>query len=254
MFNFFSRSNYSNDNEAITALMRITSMGFGDEQDFNKENMLKVIGDIENEFQNTKNPKIAYWMGIAWRNFTAWHIRGDERKEYLDKAVFCFDKAFSLSTNTLPVQLPLEKRHNAEYLDQIDIAGELGHMLVDDAPVRDLVRAEKVLKFVFESTDEYEPCLCSYAELFYKRGNYLKSAEIGLNISDRCAISPEWKDSPPPAPLGIVGSAYRALAKQAKKEGNHKEAVALLEKMRKLKVATENDIKILEKLKKQLVK
>ncbi len=254
MFKLFNNSKYKDDNEAITALMRITSMGFGDEQDFKKENMLSVIGDIEKEFQNTTNPRLVYWLGIAWRNFTAWHIRGDERKGNLDKAISYFNKAFGLSKNTLPVQLPLEKRHNAEYLDQIDIAGELGHMLVDDAPIRDLDRAEKALKFVFDNTKEYEPCLCSYAELFYKRGNYLKSAEIGLNISDRCAISPEWKDSPPPAPLGIVGSAYRALAKQAKKEGNNDVAIIYFEKMKKLKIATENDLKILDKLKNQPAK
>ncbi|OQA93090.1 MAG: hypothetical protein BWY24_00731 [Microgenomates group bacterium ADurb.Bin219] len=249
MFKLFNTSKYKNEEEAVTELMRITSMGFGSEQDFKKENMLKVIGDIENEFQNSTNPRLAYWLGIAWRNFTAWHIRGDERKEYLDMAINYFDKAFSLSKTTLPVQLPLEKRHNSQYLDQIDIAGELGHMLVEDAPIRDLDRAEKVLKFVFDNTDEYEPSLCSYAELFYKRGDYLKCAEIGLNISNRCAISPEWKDSPPPAPLGIVGSAYRAFAKQAKKSGKNEVAIEYFEKMKGLKVATENDLKILDKLK-----
>lgn len=92
-------------------------------------------------------------------------------------------------------------------------------MLVEDAPIRDLDRAENVLQFVYDSTEEYEPCLCSYAELFYKRGNFEKSAEIGLNINDRRTRSPEWKDDLPPAPLGIVASAYRALAKQVKKEG-----------------------------------
>lgn len=231
--------------------MRISSMGFGGEQDFEKSNMLKVLSEVESYASDLHTPKLAYWLGIAWRNFTGWHIRGDERKEYLDKAVTYFDKAFELSRNTLPIQLPLEQRHNSEYLDQIDIAGELGHMLVDEAPIRDLDRAEKVLQFVFDNTKEYEPCLCSYAELFYKRGNYLKSAEIGLNISDRCAKSPEWKDDPPPAPLGIVGSAYRALAKQTKKEGRTNEAIEIFQKMKALKVVSENDLKILEKLVKQ---
>lgn len=248
MFGIFNKAKYSSDEDAITALMRISSMGFGGEQDFEKNNMLKVIGEVEQYASDLRNPRLAYWLGIAWRNFTAWHIRGDDRKEYLDKAVFCFDKALQLAKDTLPIQLPLEKRHDAAYLDQIDIAGELGHMLVEDAPIRDLDRAEKVLQFVFDNTDEYEPCLCAYAELFYKRGDYLKSAEIGLNISDMCAKSPEWKDDPPPAPLGIVGSAYRALAKQAKKEGRTDEAMQIFQKMKDLKVASDNDLKILEKL------
>lgn len=149
----------------------------------------------------------------------------------------------------MPIQLPLEKRHIAGYLDQIDIAGELGHILVNEAIIRDLDRAEKILQFVFDNTNEYEPCLCAYAELFYKRGDYKKCAEIGLDISDRCANSPEWKDDPPPAPLGIVGSAYRALAKQAKKEGKTDEATQYFQKMKELKVASDNDLKIFEKLK-----
>lgn len=248
MFGLFNKAKFSSDDDAATALMRISSMGFGSEQDFAKDNMLKVLSEVEQYASNLQNPKLAYWLGIAWRNFTAWHIRGDERKDYLDKAVFYFDKALQLSRDTLPIQLPLEKRHNADYLDQIDIAGELGHMLVEDAPIRDLDRAEKVLQFVFDNTEEYEPCLCAYAELFYKRGDYEKSAEIGLNISDRCAKSPEWKDDPPPAPLGIVGSAYRALAKQAKKEGKTEEAISWFKKMKDLKVASDNDLKILEKL------
>lgn len=249
MFGFFNKAKYSSDDGAITALMRISSMGFGDEQDFKKDNMLMVLGNVENYISNLQNPKLAYWLGIAWRNFTAWHIRGDERKEYLEKAVFYFNKALELSRDILPTQLPLEKRHNSEYLDQIDIAGDLGNMLVNEALIRDLDRAEKVLQFVFDNTDEYEPCLCAYAELFYKRGDYQKCAEIGLNISDRTANSPEWKNDPPPAPLGIVGSAYRALAKQAKKEGKTDESIRYFQRMKELKVASENDLKILEKLK-----
>ncbi len=248
MFGIFNKTKYSNDDDAITALMRISSMGFGGEQDFEKNNMLKVLEEVEGYASNLQNPKLGYWLGIAWRNFTAWHIRGDERKEYLEKSVYYYDKALELSKNRLPIQLPLEQRHDAEYLDQIDIAGDLGDMLVNEVPIRDLDRAEKVLQFVFDNTDEYEPCLCAYAELFYKRGNYLKSAEIGLDISDRCAKSPEWRDDPPPAPLGIVGSAYRALAKQAKKAGRSNEAIEIFQKMKDLKVASENDLKILERL------
>ena len=130
MFGLFNKAKFSSDDDAATALMRISSMGFGSEQDFAKDNMLKVLSEVEQYASNLQNPKLAYWLGIAWRNFTAWHIRGDERKEYLDKAVFYFDKALQLSKDTLPIQLPLEKRHNADYLDQIDIAGELGHMVL----------------------------------------------------------------------------------------------------------------------------
>lgn len=235
MFTFFDKSKYSNDDEAVTSLMRISCFGFGNEQDFKKDNMLRVLSGVESHAESLQSPKLAYWLGIAWRNFTAWHIRGDKRKKYLEKAIHYFDKAFELSKDTLPVQLPPRKRHDSEYLDQIDIAGELGHILVNEAIVRDLDRAEKALQFVFNHTVEYEPCLCAYAELFYKRGDYQKCAEMGLNISERVADSPEWKDNPPPAPLGIVGSAYRALAKQAKKEGKIDETVLYFKKNERIK-------------------
>ena len=133
-------------------------------------------------------------------------------------------------------------------MDQIDIAGDLGNLLVDEAIIRDLDRAEPILKFVYESTEEYEPCLCYFAELYYKKENYKKCLEIGLNIYNRTLTSPEWKEDPPPAPLRIVGSAYRALAKQSKKENNTEEAISYFKNMEELGVATENDIKILNNL------
>jgi tetratricopeptide (TPR) repeat protein len=122
-------------------------------------------------------------------------------------------------------------------------------LLVDAAIIRDLDRAEKILEFVFENTNEYEPSLCSYADLFYKRGQCEKSVEIGLDIHKRAKKSSGWKDDPPPAPKSITGKAYRALAKKAKKEERRQEAIEYFEKLKSLDVATENDLKILNKLK-----
>ena len=118
MFRFSNKPIYKDDDEMITALMRISCFGFGSEEDMKRDNMLKVIGEVKNYAGDLQNPKLAYWLGIAWRNFTAWHIRGDERKECLEKAIYYFDKALKLSKTTLPVQLPLDKRHNSKYLDQ----------------------------------------------------------------------------------------------------------------------------------------
>jgi len=236
------------DQDIISKLIKVSSFGMGKEEDYNKENMLKIIEEAENFSKDSKNPKLFYWLGIGWRNFTGWHIRGDERKEYLSKAVNNYQKALDLAKDNLPIQLPIEKRHNTEFLDQIDIAGDLGHLLVDEAIIRDLDRAEPLLKFVYEATDEYEPCLCSFAELYYKKGDYKKCLEIALNIHNRVITSQEWKEDPPPAPLEIIGGAYRALAKQAKKEDNTEEAINYFEHMEELGVATENDLKILNNL------
>lgn len=252
MFGIFKSSQVTNDDKVLDSLRKVSWFGAGTESDFERKNMLKVINSAEVYAKTSENPQIFYYIGIAWRNFTSWHIRGDERKEFLEQAINNFEHAFDLSKNTLPIQLPLELRHNADYIDQIDIAGDLGHILVEEAIIRDLDKAEPILKFVYDSTEEYEPCLCSFAELYYKRKDYKKCLEIGLNIHKRTLLSPEWKDSPPPAPLGIVGSAYRALAKKAKNDGDTIEAVGYFEKMIELKVASDNDRKILNKLKNSL--
>lgn len=239
-----------NDTDAISTLFSISSFGTGGTINQNKDGMHKTLISISEYAEPLNNPILAYWLGIGWRNFTAWYIRGEDRKPYLNKIVQYFSKAFDLSKDTLPVKLPTHERHKVQYVGQIDIAGELGPLLVNEALIRDLDRAEEILEFVYISSEDYEPCLCAYAEIFYMKGDFNKCAEIALNIHNRAEHSERW-DCTPPAPMRIFGKAYRALGKQAKKENRFPEAIQYFQKMKDLDIATENDLKILKRLKEE---
>lgn len=241
----FKKLRFKSDKEATDALIEIANALEVHE----KPNMNKVLAAVEAYIDGEiKDARLAFWLGIAWRNYTAWHVRGDERKPFLEKATAYFRHAFKIAKNQLPVRLPLEKRHYIESLDQITIASDLGFILVGEAIIRDLDEAEPILAFVAENTQEYEPCLCPYAELYYKKGNYKRAAEIALDAYNRAKQSPEWKDVIPPAPIGIAGMAYRALGRNAKKQGKIKEAAEWYQKIVDLEIATDNDQKTLKKL------
>lgn len=241
----------SEENDIIKKLVRFSVFYSDDGINSEKNNIIDVINEAEVIANNSKNPKLFYWLAITIRNFTSWNIRGDERKKYLEKVIYYFDKSFEYSKNVLPIKLPPEKRCDLDFLDQINIAGEAGNILVNEAIVRNLDRGEVLLKFVFDNTLDYEPSLCTYANLFYKKREYKKCVEISLKIKERIAKSDEWKNNPPPAILGIIGTAYRALARQAKKEGKAYEAIEWLQNINNLKIASDNDLKLLEKLKNQ---
>lgn len=254
--------NYSSDEQAIHDLISIIAGGETitvsvTDTDF-KNNPRKIDifspKDIENKLSkieefslNSYNPMLKYFLGIAWRNYTTWNIRGDARKPFLEKAIKYLDEALTLSKQILPVRLSLDKRHDAHYLDQITIASDLGILLVGEKIVRNLDKAESVLKFIYDNTKEYEPSLCWLAELYYKRGEYEKAIKISSDLPIRVKNSLEWKDFIPPKTYIVMS--YRALGLQAKKKGDIDDAIKWFEKLIKSGTYSENDRKILLRLK-----
>ncbi|MEA3281952.1 MAG: hypothetical protein U9Q68_05235 [Euryarchaeota archaeon] len=66
-------------------------------------------------------------------------------------------------------------------------------------------------------------------------------------------LTTEWfhiteENSEPSAPMGIVATAYRAKAKEHKKNGEIRQAISLFQKLVDMNLATVNDQKLLEKL------
>jgi hypothetical protein len=105
-------------------------------------------------------------------------------------------------------------KHNSAYLDQISIASDLA-MLLMDYKVRDFEQAEKYLKFVYDNTDDYEPCFCAYLELFLDRDEAEAASKIAEDVLARTKRSTsEWKNVPP----GFLGDARSAFQKMAEKE------------------------------------
>jgi hypothetical protein len=231
--------------KAIKSLKEMSCFGIG--KDPSQSEMAKSISKIEKQFKNSDSYEIAYWFGIAFRNYTSMFIRGEKRKPYLQRAAYYFEKAYALSKGVIPDEFPITKVQPGS-LDRNTIACEAGSLYIDEAIIRDLERGMYYLGIVYSKTKSYYPWLCSYAEAFYKRGMYLKAAEVALELHRRAHRSPEWKDNVPPAPMGIVAKAYRAKAKECKKNGESKKAILLFQKLVDMNMATKNDQKLLKKL------
>ena len=75
-----------------------------------------------------------------------------------------------------------------------------------------------------------------------------ESAEVALELHHRAEKSSEWEGSVPPATMGIVAKAYRAKAKEHKKNREIEQAISLFQKLVDMNLATDNDQKLLEKL------
>ncbi|MCP4256020.1 MAG: hypothetical protein GY774_00670 [Planctomycetes bacterium] len=190
-----------------------------------------VIAEVEKQFPESSSWELEYWLGIAIRNYTAWFIRGDERKQYLQTAILHLENAYTLSGGS----------------QQDDIACVLGCMFIDEAVIRDLKKGVFYLKPIFDSTEDYQPAFCSYAEAYYKLGDYAEAIHIGLELNRR-AKRQEWHSGPPTAPMNTVSKSYRVLAKDSKKKGKIEAAISLFQTLINLGLATDNDKELLKKL------
>lgn len=220
--------------QAIKSLREMSSFGLGPQP--SQKQMAKLIEKMESQYPQIESYELAFWLGIALRNYTAWFIRGDERKQFLERAVQHLERAYNPAKGRVP-----ESQLNG-------IASELGALLVDEAVIRDLDRGIAYLERVFNTTQDYVPLLCSYADALYELGDYGQSAKVATELHRRAKKSPEWKDSVPPAPRRIAAKAYRAQAKRLKKEGRTKQAIAVFKKLVRTGFATENDQHFLAKL------
>ncbi len=219
--------------DAIKSLQKITSVGTGPQT--TQQQVIKAIEKVERAFPISDSAALEYWLGIAWRTYTTWFIRGENRKQYLEKAVMRFHKAYTL------------EKDNAG-TDWMLIASELGELLIEESVIRDLDRGIPLLERVFQSTKDYEPVLCAYADGLYKAGDYLKTAEVAMELHRRAMESRVWKNNIPTSPVLTATKAYRAHIKQLKKEGKTKEAFAVSEILLQTGAATENDQRIHDKL------
>jgi hypothetical protein len=230
---FFKRS----EQKAIDSLKDVASFGLGPQPE--PSEMLSIIEKVEGQYPQNNSAELEYWLGIAWRNYTAWFVRGDDRKAYLEKAITHLERAYEI-----------EKAHSGASLT--DYADVLGILLVEESTVRNLQRGIALLESVFQNTREYDPCLCAYAEAIYKVGEYQKAADIALELHCRAKQSKEWKGSIPPAPMRIAAKSYRAEIKELKSERRFRDALSISEKLVQTDFVTTNDLKIHRKLQESL--
>jgi hypothetical protein len=167
--------------------------------------MDSVLKFVEGRIDENSSARVIFKLGIAWRNYTGWHIRGDERQPFLRKVANYYRRANLKAPIELPLIASAEDVQLGGPLGQIDIAAELGSILVNESLIRDLDEAEPLLLFVWDNTLDYEPCFCALAELYYKRRNYQEAARVALASHARAVASAEWNYSAPPAPRTIAG-------------------------------------------------
>lgn len=120
--------------------------------------------------------------------------------------------------------------------------------LVRNPELRDLDQAEEILDPLWNGTEHYIPCFCSYVEIFYKRGDYERCAELALELHERALNEPVEFGAPPPAPIRLAAKAFRALGRDAKKRGDTAAAAQQFCKIVEIGEATDNDMKVLAKL------
>ncbi|MBA7473143.1 hypothetical protein ES707_08477 [subsurface metagenome] len=241
------------ESEAISSLQELSFFAGGDLPD--RHNMLKKITEIEKRIPNTKSSELEYWLAIATRNYTAWYVRGDERKSYLETVIAHFTNAYNLSKDNSTFKLPrgtyLQKTCPDKLDDHALIAMEFGKLLIDEAIIRDVQTGIAILEPIFENTADYHPEYCSYADAFFKLGDYERCAAVALDLERRAKRSTEWNEVPP-AIYTLIAKAYRAQAKKHKKNKEYKLAFESLRYLVDRGLATDNDRKMYEDLLKQI--
>ena len=98
----------------------------GLEADYQKigEQMIEEINYLENQIQAILDPNLEYLLGIALRNHTAWFVRGNDRKRFLERTIIHLKKAAEIGSS--------------------DALIELTRILIEEKIVRDLDNALKI--------------------------------------------------------------------------------------------------------------
>ena len=146
----------SSEGQAIEKLKSLTLVTAGTSALPNRTSMLRTIQEIERKHEGDMSPALADALAGAIVCFVCWHVRGEERKPFLERAVHYYRRS-----------------GNKE---------QLGCLLVEEAQVRELKEAIALLENVFRESKTYRPSLCLYAEALYKDGQYMKAYEAAIKI------------------------------------------------------------------------
>lgn len=148
----------------IDELQSISSMsGYS----LGKARMLAIIEKIEAKTRTVEDCELFYWLGIAYRNYCSWYIRGDERKTFLEKAVAYLKKSYDCAT-----RIPYKSHDPFNWFDRVSIISDLCDILVNERLVRNYDYAEPLLSDLLARSDDYEPAMCSYIQLLYAEKRY----------------------------------------------------------------------------------
>jgi hypothetical protein len=207
-----------------------------------EERLAGLISQGEKLCRVAPSWRLEYWVGRGVLLYGAWFVRGLERKEHLLRAVDHLTRAFELSAGCVKDHIPRPRPTAPIPDDRVRVAIFLGHLLVEEAQIRDLARGMEFLEWGYSRTTEYEPLLCSYVKGFYKLGQFQRSIDAARELAVRT-----HGDVPPGVPK-LEAKALRALGNQYRKQGNVTRAREAFEGIARLGLASANDTKILERL------
>jgi hypothetical protein len=161
--------------------------------------MLSRIDTIEVKSIKHKSDELYYALAIAYRNYSSWYQKGDNRKKYLVKSVFL-----------------LEKTSN-EYTEG---HAELGRLLIEKKLIRDLSRGYNILKKLNDKN-----ILPSYLNSTLSKAN----RQLGnIKVKEEYSLC-QFINDPSPAVFREERKRFRALIRQYKKEGKFKKIKKVLE-------------------------
>jgi tetratricopeptide (TPR) repeat protein len=245
-----------------------------------RSKMDKTISEIEKQFPKGNSQELEYMLGVATLLYTEWFIRGDERKQYLQRAVEHVEKIeecetanvqaedyesrFTLFNGTNDVPIKSSKGEDAF------TAWTTGFNLDINEEIRqDLEKFISYLEPIYNNTEDYRPIYGHYVDAYRSLGNYEKAIKLGLELHHRAENTKKfgntlklsgtvtrgfsierrfYMSSLSTAPMNTVAKSYRSMAKDCKKKGETEQAISLFEKLVNTGLATDNDKKLLAKL------
>jgi hypothetical protein len=192
----------ANDAEAQIATLTSISNGLGEyasiafsekkpsEKNEKALEMLSTIKEIEKTCRQLQNSKLFYSIAIAYRNYCAWFVRGEDRKQYLEKCVFYLTESIAIDP------------------DNIGAKAELGRLLIEEKVVRNLPKDIKILKDLKNDGDMPSHLNSILSKAHRQSGNVEQDRDFNL-----CAFN-----DPSPAVFREERKRFRALIKKYKKQ------------------------------------
>lgn len=217
--------NYDKIDNEIIALNTIFYLHAG-------ENSMKVNFLLAQAYDSLNNPLVT---------------TGDTRRGLAQKSAICYELAF---LDPERAKLPLSDIDSNNSFCQVDIALNLGRVLVENPSIRDLEKAEVFLNFAFNHIVYYTHDLYFLADLYYKQSRYLKSIGVISQLEKRLIEykieywRPKWELEK------LLARNYRKLVSESKKYDNSKEALMYSEKLIHCKYHSANDEVVYDKLQK----
>ncbi|WP_404298044.1 hypothetical protein [Halomonas sp.] len=166
--------------------------------------------------------------GGLWQTYVFWHLKGDARNCYLERAVKCYE--------TSVIQTTLEEQNG------IDARLALARILIDYPATRDLPRGLSLMEEVYGASSDYVPAYSTYLQALNLDKQYRKVVEVANDMIAHSSARVA------PAVHKIKAKALRAIVRESKKNGDIQESLLASVELMNSQYSTANDRKTYEKI------